>query len=881
MPVQPQSPVTLVTDAGYSIVPVAEITKELVGEKAFGLSCIPSAWTLPFVVIGSNLFARYLVANKSNRAALIACWSQHLTDALVSIGLELDTSVWIRSSGTAETIADRGRLHSELGTVSSVASALEICLQQTSQAIKSTDERVCLVVQRAVTAVSAKGHLSDERQYAQEARDWLGEFEAPASIQDPYFRINLRAWRRKENEAAFLRPLACSLRVSISRALEPAAWWAYKRGTRIHFEWVWDGKFVFLVQADEALTSAGFDPTAQIKALQRNATTKPTLRCLTEITQEHARKFHKIRNVEVYKKLGLPSCPIFVLDNDEVFSELRSGIVRQELRHDIEALCEFSLVIRTDIETNEQAKRQLLPRTCEERDCDNALQFLQQTLSGFHNAGISEPIAFIFHNFIPAVSSAFAYAAPGNRKVHIECLWGLPEGLYYNSHDKIVVDTKKGGVSGTDALDAKKFVIQYKERYKGFCVAPDSNGEWVRMALSEPFDWRRAIGRDEWVREIALQSRRIAEDVGEPLSIMWFVGVPPRFSTKPTFPWYHEPYLVQEQQRSAIRRRKASWDKTIVIESAADVERLRAEANVERSTVRQIRLQPKDNDLLRNKLLLETVGALAKKIDAVIYLEGGTLSHAYYQLLQTSAQVDIAHPFEFPDETQEFHKLVRDGVPQKITNSGEVAKVLRLSGDDLLHALREKLVEEAIEALDAKGHDRLLEELADLDEVVDAVLGQLKINRKELSRIKKQKRATAGGFDEGVVLIGTANPSRIGQSSESGDLFDSDSPPVTPTSLAAIDRRGAVSRRWEDKREHGGSNVERILRVSVGLTQDDWTTDSREIAVGENGEAAVRARVTGHRDGSTMTLEISVYSLPKQLQLFPSSGDAADLPGKE
>ncbi|WP_244127008.1 nucleoside triphosphate pyrophosphohydrolase [Burkholderia gladioli] len=880
MPIQPQCPVTLVNKTGAEIIPATEITKALVGEKAFGLSCIPSAWTLPFVVVASELFAEYSTANKASQAQLVAAWAENLVSALFSIGLTVDAPVWVRSSGITETIADRGRLHSELSTVSEVAQALEICLEQTLLAVRQSDERVCLVVQRAVIAVAAKGHLSDERQHAQEARDWIGEVEAPASPQEPYFRINLRSWRRRENEAAFSRPLQCALRVSISRALEPAAWWAYKRGTRIHFEWVWDGKSVFLVQADEALTLPGFDPTAQTKALQRNNSAKPSLQCLKEISEEHARKFHKIKNVEVYKKLGLPSCPIFVLDDAEIFAELLSGTIRDDLRKDMQALCEYSLVIRTDIETDDQAKRQLLPRTCEERDCEGALRFLRDTLANFANAGVSEPVAFIFHNFIPAVSSAFAYAAPGMRKVHIECLWGLPEGLYYNSHDKIVVDTKKGNVLDASTLDVAKFAIQYKERYKGFCVAPDSNGQWVRMALTEPFDWRRAIGKEEWIREISLQSRRIAEAVGEPLSIMWFVGVPSRFSPKPTFPWYHEPYLVPEQQRQTVRRRKASWDKTIVIESATDVERLRAEAKIERSQVKQIRLQPKDNDLLRNKSLLETVGALAKKIDAVIYLEGGTLSHAYYQLLQTAAQVDIAHPFEFMDETQEFHKLVRDGVPKKITDGGEAAKILRLSGDDLLHALREKLVEEAIEALDARGHDRLLEELADLEEVVDATLAQLKVSRTELNRIKKQKRAASGGFNDGVVLVGTANPSRIGNAVGSGDLFETDASLVAPASLSSMDRRSAVSRRWEDKREHA-SAVERVLRVSVGLTQDNWTTDSREVTVGERGDAAVRARITGRREGSTMTLEVSVYSLPAQLGLFPPEEDSDTPPAKK
>ncbi|OWT56198.1 nucleoside triphosphate pyrophosphohydrolase [Candidimonas nitroreducens] len=835
------------------------------GQKAYGLSCIPSIWTLPFIVASSKLYEDYSRATPRKKAQCIKWWAARMAGALNGIGISGGTTVWVRSSGVTETIAQRGRFHSEQTTVTDLARALEICLQQIALSLGLSSEQVCLIVQRAVVPIAAKGHLSDERQYVQEARDWLGEVETP--VPDPYFQINLRQWRRRQNDAAFSLPLSCTLSVSISRALEPAAWWAYKRDTRVHFEWVWDGKAVYLVQVDEAIKRDGFDPTAQTKVLQRQKGTTPTLECLKEISEEHARKFHKIKNVEIYKKLGMPSCPIFVLDDVGVLSKIIFGEIPCDLLRDIEKLCEYSLVIRTDIETNEQTKRQLLPRTCEVRDSRAALEFLKGTLENFKQANISEPIAFIFHNFIPAVSSAFAYAAPGVRKVHIECLWGLPEGLYYNSHDKIIVDTKKGSLASDSTFDSKKFSIQYKKFYKGFCIAPDHDGQWVRRALAAPYDWRRAISKDEWIREIALQSRRIAEMSGEPLSIMWFVGVPLRFSSQPIFPWYHEPYLVQERHRNASRRRKAAWDKTLIIKNAADVEQLKAEAERERSQVKQIRLQPADNDLLRNKNLLETVGALAKKIDAVVYLEGGMLSHAYYQLIQTKAQIDIAQPFDQLDETREFHKLVRDGVPGKITSGGEVAKIVRLSGDDLLLALREKLVEEAIEALDARGHDKLLEELSDVEEVIDGILRQLKISRTELNRLKKRKSIQSGGFENGIVLVATANPSRIGLFAESGNLFEDDSAAITAPSLESVDRRGAVTRRWEDKREHS-SKTERVLRVSVSLTQDNWTTDSGEISVGERGDSAVRARITGSREGSSMTLEVSLYTLPRQLDLF-------------
>ena len=49
------------------------------------------------------------------------------------------------------------------------------------------------------------------------------------------------------------------------------------------------------------------------------------------------------------------------------------------------------------------------------------------------------------HNYIPAPASAFAYAKPEESVVKIEALWGLPEGLYYYSHDKYLVECSAKG----------------------------------------------------------------------------------------------------------------------------------------------------------------------------------------------------------------------------------------------------------------------------------------------------------------------------------------------------------------------------------------------------------------------------------------------------
>jgi predicted house-cleaning noncanonical NTP pyrophosphatase (MazG superfamily) len=70
---------------------------------------------------------------------------------------------------------------------------------------------------------------------------------------------------------------------------------------------------------------------------------------------------------------------------------------------------------------------------------------------------------------------------------------------------------------------------------------------------------------------------------------------------------------------------------------------------------------------------------------------------------------------------QEYHKVVRDRIPEIITQSGGHAEVGALNASDYQHALRQKLVEEAKEAAMTSEED-LVTELADLFEVMEALM---------------------------------------------------------------------------------------------------------------------------------------------------------------
>ncbi len=787
----------------------------------------------------------------------------------MAAGLQSKDPVLVRSSATSESLDERGRYHSTSGMLDDVNRALDACLSQLASDEDLGDVEVHLIIQQELKAISARGHLSNERRCYEEARDWLGEFEGPEHGHLQTFRVNLRRWRHEHRAATESQPLACTLKALVPKVLSIAAWWAYRRDLRLNFEWVWDGRVVVLVQADPAKPITGVDPTAD-PAFKPRRIPPYTPRCLAPITAEHAAKYNKIRNVLTYQDLGLPTTSLFVLDDLAILDSVRADAPPPDLVADLTALVRRSLVIRTDLATEDVDSRQLLPRTNELRDVDAALGFLRATLDALRSAGVTAQVAFIFHNFIPAVASAFAYAAPGQRKVRIEALWGLPEGLYYNSHDKFEVDTGSKDINAIRRDRLNAFRVTKRPHFKRYFIAPDADGKWVPKEILQPWDWRLCVRRRAWINEIALESRRIAEAAQKAVSVMWFIEVPSWVSKRPIFPWYHEHFDYERVRPASATRRKTPFDRCCIIRTRDDIELLRRESAAAQTRLRQIRIQPREDVLLRDKHLLRTIGELAKQINAVILLEGGTLSHAYYQLVNTKAVVEVAHPFDIPEDTQEFNKLVRDRIPARISNTGELVRVRRLTGDPLLRALREKLVEEALEALDARDHDAIVEELADVEEVIDAILKQLKARRGHLRSRQGKKRLRAGGFNEGYVLLDTSNPAPVDSGPSVATLPLSLNIDETPSEAApgAVYPAGSpILGQWGDRRDHGSAS-ERLLSLVVSLVHEPWSADSREMPLGDKTDRVVRARIRGKRVGSTLHLEISLFVPPQQLTLL-------------
>lgn len=102
-------------------------------------------------------------------------------------------------------------------------------------------------------------------------------------------------------------------------------------------------------------------------------------------------------------------------------------------------------------------------------------------------------------------------------------------------------------------------------------------------------------------------------------------------------------------------------------------------------------------------------------------------------------------------------KLVRDRIPHIILQNGEKPVVRKLRGKALRTALAEKLTEETQEAVraiaDKKSVNAVLEEFADILEVIDALLVQYKSSRQDLRVIQGRKRMERGGFKHRILLV--------------------------------------------------------------------------------------------------------------------------------
>ena len=96
----------------------------------------------------------------------------------------------------------------------------------------------------------------------------------------------------------------------------------------------------------------------------------------------------------------------------------------------------------------------------------------------------------------------------------------------------------------------------------------------------------------------------------------------------------------------------------------------------------------------------------------------------------------------------EYDKLVRDKIPEVIETSGKKCDIEVLSDEQYLEYLNKKIKEEVNEYLESGE----VEELADLEEVLRAILAVKNVSYDEFEKIRISKVEKRGAFEKKILL---------------------------------------------------------------------------------------------------------------------------------
>lgn len=97
---------------------------------------------------------------------------------------------------------------------------------------------------------------------------------------------------------------------------------------------------------------------------------------------------------------------------------------------------------------------------------------------------------------------------------------------------------------------------------------------------------------------------------------------------------------------------------------------------------------------------------------------------------------------------KEYNKLVRDNIPEIMIQNGATPITRILSQEEYLQELKKKLLEETNEFLESEN----IEELADIEEVIIAILDATNQTRNNLEDIRLKKVKKRGAFNKRIFL---------------------------------------------------------------------------------------------------------------------------------
>lgn len=724
-----------------------------IGQKASGLRETPHRWVPPYFVLTTDAFARW---RTTHTPPTWISQDDHFLEELERLAHAIGQSsqsrfseprprrLIVRSSAVDESLDLRGAYTSMICEAN--AEALVQAIEQVWQAAEAIGSQSLAVIVQVLIHADAAGHLSNERRVARRNVDWLLEVEQGRFAGDSHqLRVEPRTRSTRTRDPR--GTLTAGDRHSLLRALRSVAHYYTKGHDRFHFEWVWDGAQVWIVQADKEHTDRGPRPGSESPS---RVPPLPTNLQSIRPWQASESDWTKLAALRTFSKCRLETPSVLIIEGDamkDILDDARGSRTRREFSN----LFDAPVVIRTERRRQQEDgvfNQPLSPSLALDAV---AWDWMRETLREIVAEGDSlEDVCFFVSRTIVCRSSAWALARPGSNRVRIDSIWGVTDGLQYYPHDSFEHDILEPSSSVTR--------IRCKPRY----LAVDAQGKWVERRTGAPWDWESSLTPSEVV-QIARLSQRVADVSGRPMVVMFLLGGHVEPGEPTIIPWFasSETVLDVEAQRGGPPRDGPS----ALVRDRDDLRRVTEMIERGGQVVRLV-LHPRA-DLARSKSFLDDVIVVATREALMVQMDGSILSHAYYQLRRAGISVSVRDSLVPGERRIPYEKLVRDKVPVVIRRERKGSKVVHALPEQALQLLRRKAVEESLELLAADSSQSAFEELADLYEVILSYCSASGHTIDDLANEAERKRISRGGFDKGFVLLETSEYPLIEPSSTS------------------------------------------------------------------------------------------------------------------
>jgi len=104
---------------------------------------------------------------------------------------------------------------------------------------------------------------------------------------------------------------------------------------------------------------------------------------------------------------------------------------------------------------------------------------------------------------------------------------------------------------------------------------------------------------------------------------------------------------------------------------------------------------------------------------------------------------------------KKHNKLIRDRILEIIEANKEKSYFRILNKKEYIKEIKNKILEEAKELIEAKGKKEIINEIVDIQELVDVLILELGLTKLQIQKQQKVKNKKRGGFKKRLFLIKT------------------------------------------------------------------------------------------------------------------------------